>query len=134
VLKEGIPATMGTGERHYYSLDEREFDSPRKILALGAMLDVLISGGTCHDSVQVCKSEVEQEDSNDRFFSCDDVKYFSITSTKRRRMRSMITSFDRTILICPGTIKLWKSRPKVTLTFRETVPSLTRIRLLEKST
>jgi hypothetical protein len=69
-LKQGITATMGTGERHYYSLDERELDSPSEILALGAMLDVLISGGTWHDSVQVCKSEVEQ-DSNDRLFKCE---------------------------------------------------------------
>jgi hypothetical protein len=61
---------MGTGEQHYYSLDERDLDSPREILALGAMLDVLISGGTCHDSVEVCKSEVEQ-DANDRLFKCE---------------------------------------------------------------
>jgi hypothetical protein len=75
VLKQGKPATMGAGERHYYSLNERELESPREILALGAMLDVLISGGTCHDSMEVCKSEADQ-DSNDRLFKFNDLKYF----------------------------------------------------------
>jgi hypothetical protein len=37
-------------------------ESPREIIALGAMLDTILDGGTCKGGVTSCKAELESED------------------------------------------------------------------------